>query len=321
MTPDYDVILLNIENLFVPSALSEEAHYLMEQSLASSKAGITPDALIIAGDPGTGKTSIVKAFADQHLPFEIETGRQVPVAYCELEANSKVNDLTVNLLETLGIPFSYRARVRELRRVLRRGIKNLGLHMLIIDESQQVVENRSKGIQYQFIDEIKLLIGQTKLAIVLTGTPGLLQASVTNSQLDRRANKPLVLNSLNFAEPSDQKVLMETVGALVQVCEHVEFPDLLNEDTLWRLYFACSGNKGQLAHLFRQCILDCRSNQCPLVTYDALALATARAIKTLPLDGTNPFKDDFNLRPTKSAIKSVLGIEGLAARAMRKLVA
>ncbi|WP_210397380.1 TniB family NTP-binding protein [Motiliproteus sediminis] len=320
MKVPYETILRNLDCLFLSCPVSDQVHRLMGQALVRSQAKLNPFAVIIAGDSGLGKSAIVKAFANRHQAQDSPDQRQARIGYCELESASNVNDFTIKLLEALQIPFKYNFRLRPLRRILREGIKQMGINMLIIDESQHVIQHRTTKQQVNFVDEIKLLIGDTQIAIVLAGTPDVLEASSANDQLDRRACRPIILKQLNFADPQDQSQLYHTVAAMVDVCSPIEFPELLTDDALWRLYCASSGKKGQLAHIFAQVVADCDTDQRNYVTWEHLADAVGSAICTLPLNGENPFSPKFEERASTTAIAQILGMETpVYDRMMRKL--
>lgn len=229
------------------------------------------------------------------------------MVFCRLEANSSVNDLTVKLLEVLDVPLKYRTTVREKRKLLYRSLKNLRVRMIIFDESQQIIERRTDRVKYQFIDELKLLIDELNIAIVLVGLRSLLEVSTVNSQLERRSYPPLEFKPFDYSDPKSQTEFLQLVASYMQLCSPIEFPNLCSEALSWRLYCACLGRRGLLAGLFQQCVMDCRYAGRYGAGLPDLANAFNRVVPRLPKDLGNPFLDSFDITANKRTIGEILG--------------
>ena len=155
--------------------------------LISSPKQIRPECMILYGDSGTGKTSIIRQFQKMHPPTEdpLSDEDTVPVLVVETPFEPKVSMLYDKILHEIGVPYKTTENVVLKENKIEFYVNKLGIRMLILDEFHNIL-NGSATQQRKVLSAIKSLTNVLRIPIVLSGTRDALIAVESEDETKRR---------------------------------------------------------------------------------------------------------------------------------------
>jgi type II secretory pathway predicted ATPase ExeA len=215
----------------------------LEDLLTHPKTHRMPSLLLI-GDTNAGKTMLAQRFVQWHPACDNPEGDAavVPVLMVQAPPGPDENHLYDSIFETLFAPYRPRDRVSQKQFQVLRLLKKVGLRMLIIDELHNILAGSVRR-QRQFLNVLKYLSNDLKIALIGLGTQEALRAIQTDPQLANRF-KPVPLPRWRM----DREFLM-----LLASFEHtlpLRHPSGLIEKQLAQKLLAQSeGNLGELSTL------------------------------------------------------------------------
>lgn len=174
------------EDKFIKYSKAVEILELMEEILNMPKV-VRPQCLLIYGDSGSGKTSLLRYFEKLHMPSEDPysdtTGLTVLVA--ESPNEPKVSMLYDKILISLGVPYRSSDNVMAKESRVLHYMDKLEVKMLIIDEFHNIL-NGTATQQRKVLSAIKSLTNMLRIPVVLAGTKDALIAIESEDETKRR---------------------------------------------------------------------------------------------------------------------------------------
>ena len=82
-----------VERMVIPHTAFAEARRRIEQCFAFSAAKAEAEGLLIVGESGTGKTSVLKSFQSNHMPTRGRDGMEIPILYASVPPMPTVKSL------------------------------------------------------------------------------------------------------------------------------------------------------------------------------------------------------------------------------------
>ncbi len=155
--------------------------------LISMPKQVRPECMLIYGESGTGKTSIIRQFQKMHPPAEdpFEDEDTIPVLVVETPFEPKVSLLYDRILYEIGVPYKTTENVVVKENRIEFYVNKLGIRMLILDEFHNIL-NGSASQQRKVLSAIKSLTNTLKIPIVLSGTRDALIAVESEDETKRR---------------------------------------------------------------------------------------------------------------------------------------
>jgi type II secretory pathway predicted ATPase ExeA len=141
--------------------------------------------MLIAGDTGTGKTTLIKWYASGFPARVLPERRIQPVLVVLVPLPATVKGLASEMLKVLGDPAADRGAVSSQTLRLRKYLAACEVELIILDEFQHFDDRQSKNVLKTISDWLKNLINQSGVPIVLVGMPG------CESVLDQKGNEQL----------------------------------------------------------------------------------------------------------------------------------
>lgn len=143
---------------------------------------------LITGESGCGKSELVKRYVEKYPRRELDEYTHVPVLYVKLRSPQTPKAFAQQILIALGDPqegkgAKTREELYERIRILCVGCR---VELVILDEVQTLIQNRSKGVIASISDWFKDLMNCTKVPVVLVGMPWCRGFVEENDQLDTR---------------------------------------------------------------------------------------------------------------------------------------
>lgn len=143
--------------------------------------------MLIVGDPGVGKSTLLRRYAEANPVVEIRTSQGVlrtqPVVYVELDSDTTANMAAELILQAMmGTNAPHGAHVRT--RLLPKQLELRRTELLIIDEFQHVAETGQKLTRNRTADWIKGITKKLRIPVVMAGMSTITPIVEDNWQLD-----------------------------------------------------------------------------------------------------------------------------------------
>ncbi len=260
-----------------------------------------PTCMMVFGASGVGKTTVIKKYLSQNKRESEMRGDLIPVLHIELPDNAKPVDAARELLLEMGDPLAlYDTDLARLTKKLTDLIPLVGVRLIIIDEFQHLVEERSNRVLTQVGNWLKMILNKTKCPIILFGMPYSKLVLQANSQLHGRFSIQFELRPFSYEEGN---------GVFKRFLEHLdkalpfEKPaGLAKENLQKKLYAFSQGNMRSLRNLIYQASIEAIDNQHTTITEKDFVFASKLTSGDKPLTWKNPF--DKNVKVTKDMLRS-----------------
>ncbi len=211
--------------------------------------GLTPKSCYVIGNSGVGKTMLAKTAKRMilvqrvHCPdVEIK-----PVLMVTLRDGALPDDVRKDLLKELGVDFSGYAG-RSLKELLEKQLKVCGVRLVIFDEFQHLVRTRDKEVNKKACEFVKTFIDETRIPIVLLGTPKGKKLFELYDELRTRFVEAGELFPMSCENDDSFEYFRFFIKSLM-TCFPLETEDLSTDENIERLMLATGGNLRSLEAL------------------------------------------------------------------------
>lgn len=252
--------------------------------------------MVIVGPSGVGKTTLLKVFVSEIDNRKSHVQAQ-KIVIIDVPSAPTPKSLAGAILAGMGDPFAFSARhsAEEKASRIQKLFAELRTEILILDEGQHLAD-RSKRAQYQAADWLKNLLNITKVMVVITGLPRLVNFLHSNEQLRRRFSSS---HSYLPFDASDPASMRNFVGVLHAV--HTQIPinciSFTENDVARRFYLASFGLIDYLVKIVDRAIQIASSAQRAEVHMGVLSQAFKDEIWSSVPANRNPFDESFDMRP------------------------
>lgn len=245
-----------------------------------SKVAGEPQCLILEGQPGTGKSTLVKSYAATCARYETIHGTKMPIFYVETPSPATVKGMAARLLQALGDPAADHGTLWSMNARLVHFIHACEVQMIILDDFHHLIDTETNRVLNQVSDWLKVLIKETQIPFLVVGVEGtvsrILEANAQLSRLFaiRETLRPFQWDNQNPETIKEFTTFVAFAERLIGLPLSEELP---REELLYRLYYATAGVVGNVMNLLRY----------------AVGLAQQQGVETLSLDVLTAA---FNLR-------------------------
>lgn len=211
-----------------------------------------PQCMSLEGVTGTGKTTLVQAYAHSFARTETAAGTRIPVFYLGVPSPVTIRDLAQVALRQLGDPAYDRGTRAALTLRLVGLIHDCGVELVILDDFQHLIDSRTNHILAQVSDWLKVLIKDTGVPFLVVGISGRVEVILeANPQLSRLFAAREKLEPLPWDWTREQTIheFSHFVRYVEQAVEKPLPPDLPRTELLYRLHYATDGVVGNLMNL------------------------------------------------------------------------
>ena len=290
---DFDAIARAIGGLFGRFPQTEALRNTLKDRLIRALSPGEQEHLMVVGEPGTGKSTTLRRFCDEHPRIEHEEWTEVPVLYCEVPAKTSVKQLAGLMLDVMGSEFADKGDEVQRTKQLKTLIKACRTRVIILDEVNHLVDRGGVRTHYQVSDWIKQLSWSGGPVLVLAGTPKSILLLETNLQLRSRFGEVVSIEPLcaNGAQSKVFSKVLRTFGALIKPINCI---DLGTPEVTRQMGFATGGRLRSIQALLRGAVRVAANLERQRIDGDVLAMAFARVIFPDAPAERNPFCAEFN---------------------------
>ncbi|WP_298472737.1 TniB family NTP-binding protein [uncultured Psychrobacillus sp.] len=249
-----------------------------------------PQCLLITGNYGTGKSSIMEIYLQKHqkiIPLERTT--KVAILAGDIRYPTTINTFLESMLYHLGDSHPTKGTIGNKQHRLIKFISDSEVELIMLDEFQHFVNRDGNDkINHSVADCLKSIINSTKVPVVLIGMDESELVLKANGQLKRRFSFRHHLNSFNCvnAERTDYFRLL-----LNNLDEKLPFKNLagLKEHGMWEKFNgATNGNMNSLMKIVRTAAKYAVEAEQEKIEMEHFSKAFELHISIM--NGANPFK-------------------------------
>ncbi|RMC98545.1 transposase [Aquitalea palustris] len=263
----------------------------MERCLEESVDLAEPLCMIITGDTGVGKSTIIKTMSDRHPSIKTSEEVNTPVLVASVPLPATIGALYTSILTALGAPFPDRGKIEYKRLRLFELLKRCNVRLIILDEFQHLVERGTRQRIETVADAIKSLINQTALPFILVGMPAACAVLEYSPQLAGRFPLSAEIPLFDWLEqPTSFERLLNCFEKALPFAKPSGFGD---ETMPARFYLATGGNFRSFTTLIRDASRSALMQDCARIEREHLIrsfntlLAANRRLRANPFQESN----------------------------------
>ncbi|WP_299581531.1 ATP-binding protein [uncultured Microbulbifer sp.] len=196
---------------------------------------------LITGESGSGKSELVKQYAAKYPRRELEEYTHIPVLYVQLSSPQTAKAFTQQVLAAMGDPQGgkgIKTKEEGFERI-KTYCRICGVELIILDEIQTVIQNRSPGVIASITDWFKDLMNHSKVPVVLVGMPWCLDVVKENDQLDTRVGYRYYLETFRVSRQFSH--FIKFIELFSKSYEFANGFSLSEPETAYRLFAYSSG--------------------------------------------------------------------------------
>jgi DNA transposition AAA+ family ATPase len=268
-----------------------------------------PSCCACVAESGRGKSQLAQYFSAQHPRLSPVSGDIVPVLYVELLPGVTVKQLADQILHDLGDPLYRHGTALEKTLRIYELFAACKVRVLVLDEVNHFVDNRSLTIAHEAADWLKSLIKHTKVSVVLFGLERSLELLRQNEQLRRLFSTPFTIGQFDWDKPDERASFTKLLDAFQAKLPAYDLTILSDPDVHLRCYCASYGVIGYLSKILGEAVKAAKRLGTHVITLDLLSRAYVDQIWEDHPSSQNPF--DLAVTPEPIKLTSSLGLHAL----------
>ena len=280
-----------VENLYIHFPRNETALKAIKDCHAHAKIAREAEGLLIKGDTGAGKTTIIKLYTKDFPRTYTEEGSVVPVLCATVPVPATCKSLVTTLLSAIGDPAAERGSQVSQTHRLKKYFEACKVELLILDEFQHFQDRDSLKVLKTVSDWLKVLMDLTNVPIVLAGLPyshTILDAH-GNEQLQRRFAIRIELEAFRYETSRERQDFRRFLNVIDDNLPLTEKSDLADPGTALCIYDATDGVVAHVMKLVRRATAIALESSRERLTLDILSLAYEQRLAAINPSKANPF--------------------------------
>ena len=277
-----------VKSIFISNSQIDEILSDIEECREDSDGISEPECLIVVGDSGSGKTTIIDKYLADNPRLEVVDGSIIPILFTLLPANANPVTASERLLSAMGDPlaFSHGKDPAELMKIVKDLLKECRVELIIIDEFQHMIDRKSKGVLHNTADWLKMIIIDSKIPVVLFGMPYSTEILRANNQLLGRFESQHHLQP--FRVRSDLVRYKTFLQLLDKALPFPKLSSLDSKDMMKRIYVFSKGNMRLIRRLINKAAKFALIENAQCITIDHFSRAAPKVSREACVD-VNPF--------------------------------
>jgi type II secretory pathway predicted ATPase ExeA len=280
-----------VEKLYIHFPRNQGALNAIGNCHSHAKLSKESEGILIQGDTGAGKTTVVKLYMQDYPRSVTEVVTMVPVLYATVPVPATCKSLVTALLTAIGDPAAERGSQISQTLRLKRYMEACKVELLILDEFQHFQDRDSLKLLKTVSDWLKVLMDETGVPIVLAGLPyshTILDAE-NNEQLRRRFALRIELESFCFNTSRERQDFRRFLNIIDEKLPLAEKSDLADPGTALCIYEATDGVVAHVMKLVRRATVIAVESNREKLTVEILSLAYEQRLAANNPGKPNPF--------------------------------
>lgn len=248
--------------------------------------------MVLEGVTGTGKSTLVRTYAEAFLRYESASGTKIPVLYMETPSPVTVKGMAARMLEVMGDPAAHKGSQWAMNTRLTHFIQACEVQIVILDDFHHLIDRDTNRVLETVSDWLKVLIKETNVPFLVVGIEGRVEPILrANAQLSRLFAVRETLQPFRW-DPADGETVKEfaTFVRCVEKGIGVSLSDELPQtEFLYRLHYATNGVVGNVMNLMRFGALLAQKQETQTLTLALLEQAFEKRLRKHMLKMANPF--------------------------------
>lgn len=276
-----------VENLCIHFPRNENTLKAIKDCHTHARVANEAEGLLIQGDTGAGKTTIIKLYMRDYPRTSTEDGSIVPVLRASVPVPATCKSLATALLAAIGDPAAEKGTQLSQTHRLKRFFEACKVELVILDEFQHFQDRDSLNVLKTVSDWLKLLMDQTNVPIVLAGLPysNTILDAPGNEQLQRRFGTRIELKPFCYETSKERQDFRRFLNAIDDKLPLAEKSNLADPATALCIFLSTDGVVAHVMKLVRRAtVIALESGQ------EELALATLALAYEQRLAASNPSK-------------------------------
>ncbi|MGX9416374.1 TniB family NTP-binding protein [Vibrio sp. RC27] len=213
-----------------------------------------PDCMIVVGDTGSGKTTLINKYLDKNPRSETTDGSIIPILSTSLPPNATPITASEQLLSDLGDPlaFSRGSDPVKVAKEMSDLMKLCKVELIIIDEFQHMIDRKNKQVLHSAADWLKMLIVRSRIPVVLFGMPYSVVILEANNQLAGRFELQHTLEPFRLNNKENLVLYKAFLIMLDEALPFHEPSELASPDMMKRIYAFSHGNLRRIRKLINR---------------------------------------------------------------------
>lgn len=282
-----------VETLYIHFPRNAKALSAIRDHHAHAKFANEPEGLLIQGECGAGKTTIVKLYMKDYPRSYTQESNRVPVLFAKVPSPATCKSLATKILTAIGDPAAEKGTQVSQTLRIKRYMEACKVELLILDEFQHFQDRDSLKILKTASDWLKLLMDETGVPIVLAGLPyshTILDAP-GNEQLQRRFATRIELEPFGYQTSQERQDFRRFLNVIDDKLPLAEKSHLADPATALCIYEATQGVVARVIKLIRRATAIALKSHRERITSDILSLAYEERLAANDPSRPNPFGD------------------------------
>ena len=253
--------------------------------------------LLIIGESGVGKSTLLRRFRDLHPPVARDEYTEVPVLYVALDSACSIKKLARSLLLELGSKYWDKGDESQLTYQLICLLRGCKVRLVILDEVNHLVDRGGEKTHHNIADWIKRLSDATHLPFVLAGIPRAERLLDTNDQLRSRFRQVISIQPFSMEDKSHENEFRSVLLSFQKLLDGIRSVDLSHPTVARSIVFATGGRLREIRKLLIRAVELAFERSVPQLTTADLSRAFETVIYRDAADARNPFSKRFSRVP------------------------
>jgi Cdc6-like AAA superfamily ATPase len=256
-----------------------------------------PDHLLVIGETGTGKSTLLIRFAAGFGRIEHKSFTEIPVLYAQVPSRCTIKRLATILLRQMGSPFYNRGDEEDRTHQLITLLRACKVRVIILDEVNHLIDRGGRITHYAVGDWIKQTFDLASVSCVLAGTPRSTLLLDTNEQMADRFREIVKLPTFSIETPEETKDLQRMLKAFRKQLGDLPSVDFSGGTLPAQILFATGGRFRDVKRLLSRAVEIAFQEDAPALRTECFARAFSEVIFVDAETKRNPFLPEFNGLP------------------------
>ena len=256
-----------------------------------------PEHIVLLGESGVGKSTLLKKYAEKHAPIHHEELTEVPVLYIELDESPTPKSIASTLLKRLGDPLWDKGDKKIMKERLIHLLNECRVRIVIIDEANHMVDRGGEKTLHNSADWLKGVVNKARVSFVLAGIPRTRRLFRTNDQLRDRFREIVEIGRFSVANTSAEHEFRSVLKVFKGYLRNLPTIDISGVFIARSFAFATDGRLRDIRALLVRAVELAYTLPDPAISDEVLAEAFRTVIYPGSPDNRNPFHKAFDKLP------------------------